>query len=159
MKLRFFRICSLIIFAIICLFGIVLAIKNVFLSVNGLLEEDSYIILLIALLIGALLTGYETLFIGKSFKNGTTVLHALCMKPGTQIRQTSMLIVSSIASFVFLGLIVVNILGFNGIIKMNASSMACDFNTFYCIIIFANSLEILFYWLFIAEDDVEAITH
>lgn len=159
MKLRFFRICSIIIFATICLLGILFAIKNVILSVNGLLEESSYIILLIALLIGALLSGYETIFIGKSFKHGTSILHALCMKPNTQLRQNSILIVSSIASFVFLGLIIVNVLGLNGIIKMNASSMTCEFNTYYCVIIFANALELLLYWLFIAEDDVEAIKH
>ena len=155
MKLKIFRIISLICLSLVALAGVALAILNIIFQEQGLRSDSSYIILLIALLIGAFFSGFEAYFVIKSFKEGTLLLHSLCMHDNRNRKKLPVLIIASVICFLVICGLIFNVLIYTGTINLNQSLMTCEFNMYYCVLIAVNTLMVITYWLFIVLDDIE----
>lgn len=157
MKLKLFRISILIIYLLTALLGFGLAIYNIYLTTSNLRADPSYILLLLGFLIGGLFLAFEVFFVGKSFKEGTILLHQLVMKPKMNTRKSATLIISSSIGAVALALLILNACSYCNVVNINATPMMMEFNMFFSILIVVNALVFNVYWLFIAAEDIEII--
>jgi len=155
MKLRIFRIITATLLTLLSLTGIFLAVFNIILANNGTRQDSSYLILLISFFIGSLFLGFETFFVIRSFKEGTLILHQICIVDKGYTKRKATLIIASVLAIVGIGLIIFNSLIYTGVINLNQSPMTSEFNLFYCILLLLNSLIVIVYYLFIVQDDIE----
>lgn len=157
MKLRIFRICIAFLLGLLSLTGIFLAVYNIILANNGTRQDESYLILLISLFIGAFFIGFETFFVIRSFKQGTIILHQLCIINKGNIKRKPTLIIALIVSAIGAGLVVFNSLIYVGVITLKQSPMTSEFNLYYSLMLLVNGLIVVFYYLFIVQYDIEII--
>ena len=159
MKLFVYRLINLIVFLLTMLLGIFYAIYNIVSSNLGLRSSNDFILYLIGILIGVLFLGFEIVFIAKSFKNKTVLLHAICTKEKSLYKKNKViLIIDLIFLAIGVGLIIVNSLFYaRVIVTPNVDEMMMDFNFFFSLIIFINALSLLIYYLFIVQDDIEVV--
>lgn len=153
MKLRVFRYSFIVVFSLLTLLGLFFAIYNIVLA--PIRQDDSYLLYLICFLIGLLFSFFETYFIIKSFKEGTLILHDLCMKEKTNHKNKITLIISSVISMIIFAYFIFNLLIYSNKIEINLSLMACEFNIYFCLLALTNSIMIIIYWLFIVLEDFE----
>lgn len=152
MKLKGFRIISIVFTALGLALGIVLTIYNIMQA--EVRQDEAYLLYLICFLVGVLFLGFEIGFTVKAFKEGTLLLHGLCMKEKSIEKRPATLIISLVVGALCIGYLVFNILAYTGTIEINQSLMAVEFNMYFCIIILLNMLELIFYWLFIVQEDI-----